>query len=311
MPKPQALWLPIPCRVRRCRPFCLDTSARVRLNARRAASHCPRRWASTVTGAHSWPSRCRRPAGRGEPSHRRREGPARRPHQAWRRAQPREALADARPIPCRGPSGAMPWTAVVFLHTGDAHDPPPPLFPRDRAQAHGQPRVHLAASRLRPTGTALDCQAGRVHHTVLHPLGHSTAGEPKAIPARLVATDDAAVSGSSKPLCGPSELLLQDMESPCRHTALPRPRRRPGRDATVPGREAAFKGQQQGRLLGRGLLLGGRRWWRHRWTPARVVQQLESQTVEGASHQRPLCVVSPCIGSQALLHQATPILLWY
>jgi hypothetical protein len=194
----------------------------------------------------------------------------------------------------------MPVTAGFFLHTGDAHDPPPPLFPRDRAPEPGQPLVPSAASRLRPPGTALDCQAGRGHHTVLHPRGHDTAGEPQAIPARLVATADAGVSGSSQPRRGPSALLLPDMESPCRPTARPRPRRRPGRDAKVPGREAAFKGQTQGRPLGRGLLLGGRRWWRHRWTPARVVQHIESQTVEGAYHQRPLCVLSPCIGSQAL-----------
>jgi hypothetical protein len=89
----------------------------------------------------------------------------------------------------------MQLPAVFFLHTGDADDPPHPPFPGDVAQEPGEQLVHIEALRLRPTVTAIDLNAGRVYDAVLHPLGLSTAVEPKAIPARLVATDDVGVMG--------------------------------------------------------------------------------------------------------------------
>jgi hypothetical protein len=104
------------------------------------------------------------------------------PPQAWRRAQPRETIAAARPRPCRGRAGARPVPAVFFRHPGDAHDPPPPPRPGDVAQAQGAPRVPRAARRLRPTVTALARKAGRVDAAGLHPPGRSTAAGPKASP---------------------------------------------------------------------------------------------------------------------------------
>jgi hypothetical protein len=196
--------------------------------------------------------------------------------QAWRREPPREAIDHARPIPCRGRSGARPVTAVFFRHPGDADDTPHPLCPCDVAQEPGEPLVHLEAIRLRPTVTASDRKAGRVYDAVLHPLGLSTAVEPTAIPARLVATDDAGVMGSSTPRLGPSHLLLQDLESTRRHRARPRPRRRPSREAKFPGHDAEFKGQKQGRPRWSCLILAGRHGCSHRWTPSFVVQPMGS-----------------------------------
>jgi hypothetical protein len=115
--------------------------------------------------------------------------------QALRREQPLEAIEDSRPLPFRGRYGAMPWTAVFCLHTGDADDPPHPLCSCDVTQEQGAPLVPIEASRLRPTVTAMDLNAGRVHDAVRHPLGLSTAVEPQAIPARRVAPDDAGVMG--------------------------------------------------------------------------------------------------------------------
>jgi hypothetical protein len=123
------------------------------------------------------------------------EGAALGPPQAWRRAQPREAIAAPRPRPFRGREGASPVPAVFFRHPGDAHDPPHPPRPGNVAQAQGAPRVLLEASRLRPTATAIARKAGRVDAAGLHPLGRSTAAAPTAIPARLVAPDDAGVRG--------------------------------------------------------------------------------------------------------------------
>jgi hypothetical protein len=58
--------------------------------------------------------------------------------QALRREQPLDAIDDARPLPCRRRSGAMPLAAVCFLYTGDADDTPHPLFSCDVAQEHGE-----------------------------------------------------------------------------------------------------------------------------------------------------------------------------
>jgi hypothetical protein len=67
----------------------------------------------------------------------------------------------------------MQLAAVFFLHTGDPDNTPHPLFPSDVAQEHGEQLEHIEAIRLRPTVTALDFNAGRrVHHEVLHSLGH-------------------------------------------------------------------------------------------------------------------------------------------
>jgi hypothetical protein len=172
--------------------------------------------------------------------------------------------------------GAMPVTAGFFLPTGAADETPHPRCSCDVAQEQGEPLVPSEASRLRPTVTAIDRTAGRVHDAVLHPLGLYTAGEPQALPARLVAPDNAGVMGSSTPLLGPSPLLRQDLESTRRHRALPRPLRCPRREAKFPGRDAEVKGQQQGRPRGRCLILAGRHWGRHRWTPSLVVQPIGS-----------------------------------
>ena len=231
-------------------------------------------------------------------------------HEAWRRQHPGEALAASRPLPCRRRSGARPPAAGFCLPTGAADETPPPLCAGAVAPAPGAPRVPSKAVRRRPTGTARALTAGRVPAAVLPPLGRSRAGEPKALPARLVATDDAGVRGSSQPRRGPSPLLRQDRASTRRPRARPRPRRRPSRDAKVPGRDAEVKGQQQGRRRGRGLLRAGHHGCRHRWTPACIVQPMGSSTGDGASHQRPWCVLSAGIGSQALLDHAAQVLLW-
>jgi hypothetical protein len=228
-------------------------------------------------------------------------------HEAWRRQHPGEALAASRPLPCRRRSGARPPAAVFCLPTGAADETPPPLCAGAVAPAPGAPRVPSKAVRRRPTGTARALTAGRVPAAVLPPLGRSRAVEPKALPARLVATADAGVRGSAQPRRGPSPLLRQDRERPRRPRARPRPRRRPRRDAQVPGRDAECKGQQQGRRRGRGLLRAGHHGCRHRWTPACIVQPMGSSTGDGASHQRPWCVLSAGIGSQALLDHAAPL----
>jgi hypothetical protein len=124
-----------------------------------------------------------------------REGAALGPPQAWRREPPRAARADSRPRPFRGREGARPVPAVCGRHTGAAAETPHPLCPCAVAQPQGAPRVPIEASRLRPTVTAIALHAGRVHDAVLHPLGLSTAVEPTAIPARLLATDDAGGMG--------------------------------------------------------------------------------------------------------------------
>jgi hypothetical protein len=168
----------------------------------------------------------------------------------------------------------MPLTADFFRHTGDADATPHPRVPGDVAPEHGAPLGPSEASRLRQTVTAIDLHAGRVHDDVLHPLGYEPAVEPAPLPARLIATADAGVIGSSTPLRGPSDLLMQARDSTRRHRALPRPLRRPGREAKFPGRDAECKSQTQGRPRCRCLILAGCHWSSRRWTPACVVQPM-------------------------------------
>jgi len=203
----------------------------------------------------------------------------------------------------------MPLPAVCSRHPGDADPTPHPRCSCGVAQEQGEPRGHLAALGLRPPLTALACQAGRVHHDLRHPLGHSPAVEPPALPPRRLAPDDAGVRGSATPRLGPRALRRPDLHRPGWPTARPRPRCRPGRDAPVPGRAAEFNGPNQGRPSGRGLIRTGRCGWRQCWAPSCLVQPMRSHTCAGASHQRPVCVLSPCRGSQALRHHAAPMLL--
>jgi hypothetical protein len=109
--------------------------------------------------------------------------------------------------------------------------------------------MHVQTISLGAAMAPMHCKARRVHYEVLHPRGHQTAVEPEPIAAGLVATDDAGVLGDSKTLLGPSDLLMQDVASPCRHTTLPRPRRRPDGEAKLPGIDAQCKGEKQGRLM--------------------------------------------------------------
>ena len=180
-------------------------------------------------------------------------------HEALRREQPLDAVDDPRPIPFRGRQGAMELTAIFFRHTGDTNDTPHPLFPGDITEEHGEQLMHLATIRLRSTVTTIDFNAGRVHADVLHPLSHSTAVEPKAIPAGFVTTDDPGVCRSSKPPLGPGHLLSEAVDVPSCHCAFAWPLRHPGRETQFPGRDAEFKGQEQGRPVCRCLTRVGRR----------------------------------------------------
>jgi hypothetical protein len=195
-------------------------------------------------------------------------------HEALRREPPLDAVDEPRPIPFRGRPGAMALTALFCPRTRDPHDTPHPPFPRDIAQEQGAQLMHLEASRLRSTVTTIACKAGRVHDAVLHPLSHATAVEPTALPARLVTPADAGVLRSSNTPLGPGPLFIEAVDVPGCQRAFSWPLRHPGREPQLPGRDAEFNGQKQGRPGCRGLLRTGRRWCRRRRTPPGVVQHM-------------------------------------
>jgi len=116
-------------------------------------------------------------------------------HQAVRRTQALDAVADPRPIPFRSREGAVQLATVFFLPTGDPDDPPHLPFPRDVAQEHREQLLHSEPSGRGPPVSAIDCTAGRVDHTVGPPLGHEPTVEPEAVPARLVTADAWGVCG--------------------------------------------------------------------------------------------------------------------
>jgi hypothetical protein len=203
-------------------------------------------------------------------------------HQALRREQPFDAVDDPRPIPCRGRQGAMALTAGFCLSTRNTHDTPYPLFPSDRAPEPGEPLRPSEASRLRAPVPTLDCNAGRVPADVRHPPRHSTAVEPKDLPACLVTTHDAGVIRSSTTPLGPGHLLIEAGDVPGGQRACSWPLRHPGRATQFPDRHAEVKGHKQGRPVCRGLIRLGRRWCSHRWTPACVVQHLGFAAVYGS-----------------------------
>jgi hypothetical protein len=101
----------------------------------------------------------------------------------------------------------MQLAAVFCLHAGDTDNTPHSLFSSNVAQEHGEQLGHIETIRLRPTVTAIDFNARRVHHEVLHPRGDPAAVEPEPIPAGLVTTNDAGVLGSSNTPLGPGNLL--------------------------------------------------------------------------------------------------------
>ena len=128
------------------------------------------------------------------------------------------------------------------------------------AQPHRQPREHFQTVSVGAAVAPIHFKARRVRHEALHPRGDQAGVEPEPIAAGLVATDDADVMESSTTRLGPSDLLMQDADSTCRHPALPRPLRRPSGEAKFPGIDAQFKGEKQGRLMCGCLIHAGHRW---------------------------------------------------
>jgi hypothetical protein len=167
------------------------------------------------------------------------------PHQAVRREQPLETVDDPRPIPFRGRYGARPLAAVCFRSPGDPDDPPHLPFPRGVAQEHREPLLHIEPISLGPSVTAMHCNAGRVDHAVVHPLGHSPAVQPEAVPARLVTADAPGLLGQPKALLGSADLLLDRLEMACRHVAFPGALGRSRGEAALPVVNAPCEGQEQ------------------------------------------------------------------
>jgi hypothetical protein len=163
----------------------------------------------------------------------------------------------------------------VFIGSARHPHPTPALpLPRHVAPPHRPPLVPVQSSGRGAPVAPSPVTARRVHPAVLHPGGDQAAVAPAPIAAGLVATDEAGVMGSSNTWLGLGDLRRQDRESPCRPTALPRPRRRPGGAAKLPGMDAQCEREQQGRLMWGCLIQAGRGWWGHRWSPASVVQPM-------------------------------------